>query len=114
MGELRTILPSAAADSSIPTTCINEIVRRADYDQNGVLDFHEFMNMVKTHELTLLYPNLNQMNGDDACIAAPRNVRRDVVQCGLEVYKCCPPPFIMPLLSLLEVFSLIERISQLF
>lgn len=101
MGE-QTILSSTAADSS------------ADYNQNGALDFHEFMNLVKTHELTLLYPNLNQMNGDAACIAAPRNVRRDVVQCGLEEYKCCPPPFIMPLLSLLEVFFLIGHISQLF
>ena len=114
MGELRTILPNAAADSSIPTTCINEIVRRADYDQNGVLDFHEFMNMVKTHELALLYPNLNKMFRAAAFIAVPRNERLDVVQSGLEEYKCCPPPFIMPLLSIIEVSFLIDYNYQFF
>lgn len=110
LGELRTILASAAADSSIPTTCINEIVRRADYDQNGVLDFHEFMNMVKTHELALLYPKLNKMFRAAAFIAVPRNERLDVVQSGLEEYKCCPPPFVMPLLSLIEVSSSITQL----
>lgn len=105
LGELRAHLTNAAAESSIPPSVIDKIIRRADADQNGVLDFPEFMSMVQTHELALLYPNLNRMMKAAAFIAVPRNERLDVMHSGLETYKCCPPPIIMPLLSLVEVIK---------
>ena len=94
----------SVSDSTIPPSVVDEIIVRADTDNNGVLDFPEFMSLVKTAELALLYPRLNKMMRTVAFIAVPRSERNDVVASGLEEYKCCPPPFLMPLLSLVEVY----------
>lgn len=77
----------------------------ADRDRNGVLDFREFMALVRTHDLAILYPKLNMMMRTAAYVVVPRGERNDVVKSGLEEYKCCPPPILMPLLSLIEVNS---------
>lgn len=77
----------------------------ADRDRNGVLDFREFMTLVRTHDLAILYPKLNMMMRTAAYVVVPRGERNDVVKSGLEEYKCCPPPLLMPLLSLIEVNS---------
>lgn len=82
---------------------INEIVWMADRDRNGVLDFREFMTLVRTHDLGVLYPKLNMMMRTAAYVVVPRGERTNVVKSGLEEYKCCPPPVLMPLLSLIEV-----------
>ena len=95
------------ADSSIPPAVIDEIIWRADRDRNGVLDFREFMSLVRTHELAILYPKLNMMMRTAAYMVVPRRERTNVVKTGLEQYKCCPPPILMPLLSLIEVMSLL-------
>jgi len=75
----------------------------ADRDRNGVLDFREFMTLVRTHDLGVLYPKLNMMMRTAAYVVVPRGERTNVVKSGLEEYKCCPPPLLMPLLSLIEV-----------
>lgn len=100
--ELRTLLNNVA-ESSIPPSVIDEIIKRADYDHNGVLDFPEFMSLVRTHELAVLYPKLNILMRTAAFVVVPRNERTDVVKSGIEDYKCCPPPILMPLLSLVEL-----------
>lgn len=82
---------------------IDEIIWRADRDRNGVLDFREFMTLVRTHELAKLYPKLSMMMRTAAYVVVPRKERSAVVKSGVEEYKCCPPPIIMPLLSLIEV-----------
>ena len=74
-----------------------------NYNWNRVLDFPEFMSLVRTHELAVLYPKLNMMMRTAAFVVVPRNERTDVVKSGIEDYKCCPPPILMPLLSLIEV-----------
>lgn len=102
LGEIRALLNNVA-ESSIPPKVIDEIIKRADYDHNGVLDFPEFMSLVRTHELAVLYPKLNMMMRTAAFVVVPRNERTDVVKSGIEDYKCCPPPILMPLLSLIEV-----------
>lgn len=61
------------------------------------------MSLVRTHELAVLYPKLNMMMRTAAFVVVPRNERTDVVKSGIEDYKCCPPPILMPLLSLVEV-----------
>lgn len=85
---------------------IDEIVWRADRDRNGVLDFREFMTLVKNHELAVLYPKLSMMMKTAAYVVVPRSERSNVLKTGLEEYKCCPPPILMPLLSLIEVIQL--------
>ncbi|XP_046647042.1 rhomboid-related protein 2-like [Daphnia pulicaria] len=101
LGELASLL--RRADSTIPASVINEIVWMADRDRNGVLDFREFMTLVRTHDLGVLYPKLNMMMRTAAYVVVPRGERTNVVKSGLEEYKCCPPPVLMPLLSLIEL-----------
>jgi len=102
LGELRSLLNSVS-DSTIPTTVLNEITRRADRDNNGVLDFEEFMDLIQSHELGVLQPRLHGILKAAAFTVVPQNERAAVIRSGLEEYKCCPPPLLMPILSLVEI-----------
>ena len=102
LGELRTML-SRVSDSSIPPDVLDEITWRADRDGNGVLDFQEFMDLVQCHELGVLKPSLHRVFKAAAFTVVPRSERAAVIRSGLEEYNCCPPPLLMPILSLIEV-----------
>lgn len=101
--ELRATLADAAINTHIPSNVIDYITALADKNNDGVLNFAEFMALVRTHELTLLYPNLNRAMKSAAFVVVPRSERSTVMRTYLEEYKCCPPPLMMPLLSLVEV-----------
>lgn len=105
MHELRETLTNVAFQTGIPSEIIEKIIKMADKDQNGVLDFQEFMTLVRTRELALLYPKLNLIMRSAAFVVVPRSERQVVMRTYLEEYKCCPPPFMMPLLSLVEVIN---------
>lgn len=72
------------------------------------------MTLVRTHELTKLYPKLSMMMRTAAYVVVPRKERANVVKTGVEAYKCCPPPIIMPLLSLIEVLYVKEYFEKEF
>ena len=103
LNELRATLANAATNTGVPPNVIEYITDLADKNHDGVLNFSEFMALVRTHELTLLYPNLNRVMRSAAFVVVPRSERPVVMRTYLEEYKCCPPPFMMPLLSLVEV-----------
>ena len=94
---------NSVSDSTIPSKVINEITRRADRDNNGVLDFEEFMDLIQSHELGVLQPRLHSILRAAAFTVVPQKERAAVIRSGLEEYKCCPPPLLMPILSLVEV-----------
>ena len=78
-------------------------MRRADTDHNGVLDFDEFMDLIQSHELGVLQPRLHSILKAAAFTVVPQKERAAVIHSGLVEYKCCPPPLLMPILSLVEV-----------
>jgi len=102
LGELRSLLNSVS-DSRIPPIVLNEIMRRADTDHNGVLDFDEFMDLIQSHELGVLQPRLHSILKAAAFTVVPQKERAAVIHSGLVEYKCCPPPLLMPILSLVEL-----------
>jgi len=102
LSELHSLLNSVS-DSTVPSKVINEITRRADRDNNGVLDFEEFMDLIQSHELGVLQPRLHSILRAAAFTVVPQKERAAVIRSGLEEYKCCPPPLLMPILSLVEI-----------
>lgn len=72
------------------------------------------MTLIKNHELAKLYPKFNMMMKTAAYVVVPRSERLNVLKTGLEEYKCCPPPILMPLLSLIEVNQFEDPIIKYF
>ena len=126
LSELSNALNSVSANG-IPAEVVNELAWRADRDHNGVLDFDglyfyiiknicyvlmlfvslEFMNLVRSHELGALQPKFHFLLKSAAFTVVPRTQRPQFIATHLqdaqETYSCCPPPLLMPILSMAEL-----------
>jgi len=75
--------------------------------KNGIIDFPEFMDLVRSHELGAMKPTFHRLLKTAAFAVVPRSQRPQVILTQLEdaheSYSCCPPPLLMPLLSAIEL-----------
>ncbi|KAK2708273.1 rhomboid-related protein 2-like [Artemia franciscana] len=88
---------------SLGQDVIEEIFFLCDKDSNGYLDEHEFMTMVKDHVLRRRHPDLHRLLSFASKVVVPQKSRREAVNIKVEEFRCCPPPLLFILLSLVEL-----------
>ncbi|KDR22447.1 rhomboid-related protein 2-like isoform X1 [Zootermopsis nevadensis] len=106
LSELKQMILSESFTKDIPEHTVRQIMKRADEDANGYIDYLEFMKMIKHKEVQSVMGR-----------ALNRYVRATVVQRAVGIdefdgtgdyeneYSCYPPVVCMILISLLEVIA---------
>ncbi|XP_064461137.1 rhomboid-related protein 2-like [Ornithodoros turicata] len=87
----------------VPKGVLDEIVERADWDNNGMLSYQEFKSMVNAHDLGEHRPRFHALVRYAARAVVPTRQRATVVRRYMDEYSCMPPPIFVMLVSLIEV-----------
>ncbi|OWA50006.1 putative Rhomboid-related protein 3 [Hypsibius exemplaris] len=90
-------------DLGLPEHIRDDMLRRADMNHDGYLDFHEFLRLI---ELVDSHAHLDRFHKAVALasyVVVPESERPQFVESELRHYNCCPPPLFMILISLTEL-----------
>ncbi|XP_017782023.1 PREDICTED: rhomboid-related protein 2-like [Nicrophorus vespilloides] len=105
--ELRDMIRSTAYEQGIPRHVIRAIHKSADVNMDGELDFQEFLYMVNNPDNELFFTKVQEKYSQYVKFLVPkrRRVLEETTVDGRyeDQYKCCPPPVIMILISLIEI-----------
>ncbi|EEB13444.1 conserved hypothetical protein [Pediculus humanus corporis] len=108
-------------NSEIPASTIRSILKKADTDEDGVLDLNEFLALVKSsREARGLFSNSLDKWVQTVCVVPKKGIcaeyTGDVTDAEIEYeehYSCCPPPLFMIIITVLELFAYIyDSIDQ--
>ncbi|KAK6640671.1 hypothetical protein RUM44_012368 [Polyplax serrata] len=101
-------------NNDIPANTIRTILRKADANEDGFLDLNEFLTIVKSsREVRGLFSQSVDKWVQTVCVVPRREVSpeyfgHDVTDAEYEDhYTCCPPPFFMILITILEMVAYI-------
>lgn len=86
-----------------PDNVIDEIVEWADLNNDGLLNYNEFLRMVHAHELGEARPRFQRIVRFAALAVVPKSQQAITVRRYIEEYNCFPPPIFLLLISLVEV-----------
>ncbi|KAK7074092.1 Rhomboid-related protein 2 [Halocaridina rubra] len=102
------ILHSEAADN-VPNSVIIQLLRKADENADGYIDFDEFQILEDTVDgvLTPRRYKKKDMVSHAALAVVPRSERTLDKRSYIEAYSCCPPPIIMILAALAEFVTFV-------
>ncbi|XP_022257509.1 rhomboid-related protein 3-like isoform X2 [Limulus polyphemus] len=114
LDELKVLLQSDASEISndFPEGVLDEILERADWDNDRMLSYEEFLRMVHAMELGLARPKFQRLVRIVAMTVVPKSERATTVRKYLEQYSCMPPPLFMIIASLGEFPHLQPLSSQ--
>ncbi|XP_049840019.1 uncharacterized protein LOC126284839 isoform X3 [Schistocerca gregaria] len=106
--ELKNIIRSASYERDIPDVAVREILRKADQDQNGYLEWDEFVQLVHMKEYRSLFAAVLGKYIRATVVPRHRLYEVDVVD-GTgeyeEQYSCWPPAVAMIFISIIENWS---------
>ncbi|CAL4122434.1 unnamed protein product, partial [Meganyctiphanes norvegica] len=85
---------------SFPDEVVTKLLTVADSDNNGYINFNEFVNLC---EKTKRSPGYRHLLRRGAFIVIPRSGRDAETRRYLDEYSCCPPPLFMISITLIEV-----------
>ncbi|XP_049767356.1 rhomboid-related protein 2-like [Schistocerca cancellata] len=106
--ELKNIIRSASYERDIPDVAVKEILRKADQDQNGYLEWDEFVRLVHMKEYRSLFAAVLGKYIRATVVPRHRLYEVDVVD-GTgeyeEQYSCWPPAVAMIFISIVEVIT---------
>lgn len=106
LAKFKTILHegrSPELNTDLPKEVIEEILQRADWDNDENLSYEEFLRMVHAMELGVARPMFQRLVRFAAFTVVPQKQRAMTVRYYMEEYKCCPPPLFMIIASLVEI-----------
>ncbi|XP_076344401.1 rhomboid-related protein 2-like isoform X2 [Tachypleus tridentatus] len=105
LDELKVLLQSDASEigDDFPEGVLDEILERADWDNNRMLSYKEFLQMVHTMELGSARPKFQRLVKILAMTVVPKSERATTVRKYLQQYSCMPPPLFMIIASLGEL-----------
>ncbi|XP_046980109.1 rhomboid-related protein 2-like [Schistocerca americana] len=106
--ELKNIINSESYEKDIPDSAVREIMRRADQDQSGYLEWNEFEKLVHMKEFHSLFGVA--INKYIHATVVPRSRLSQVDQVDgtgeyEEQYSCWPPAVCMIIISIVEVIT---------
>ncbi|XP_017782022.1 PREDICTED: rhomboid-related protein 2-like [Nicrophorus vespilloides] len=113
--ELRDMIRSTAYEQDIPKHVVKAIHRTADMNLDGELDFHEFLHMVNNPDNELFFSKVQEKYSQYVNFLLPKR-RRPLEETTVDgryedQYKCCPPPVIMILISLIEIILFVADLA---
>ncbi|CAG0884800.1 unnamed protein product [Darwinula stevensoni] len=111
--ELRQRIETSPAGDDIPQATLEEIVEKADLDENGFIDFEEFLDMIKGALAQEEHPWLAQVIIRAAFVVVPQNQRKQEVQRYVTEYSCIPPPLFCILISIIEFVIYVYYMAHL-
>ncbi|PNF37657.1 hypothetical protein B7P43_G11934 [Cryptotermes secundus] len=116
--ELRNLITSEGYSQDLPEVAVQRILRRADIDQNGYLDYTEFKEMVQSPEWRITLQNAVDQYVKFLVPARPVSI--DVTDTGDETsgrlvyyeshYRCWPPPLGMFIISIIEIATFVTDV----
>lgn len=121
--ELNNFINSSRG-KEIPSHVVQIVHRRADRNGDGTIDFNEFVHMIHHPENQLLFGHYMETIGKASKnyikLLVPRSHRvhkfdtdaTDVPGQYEDEYTCCPPPFGMVAISIIEIILFIVDESQ--
>ncbi|ODN05684.1 Rhomboid-related protein 3 [Orchesella cincta] len=99
LSDMRRYLSTPELRTYIPEDAIDSILRLADKNQNGMISYDEFLDMVVGYDyMASDRPFVRSALRAAAYTVVPRNERRYLAE-----YSCCPPPLFMILISFVEL-----------
>lgn len=90
-------------EEDIPHEVLDEIIDRAEWDQDGYIDYNEFLRMVNAREMGVQKPRLHRLIRFAVIVAVPKSQRRSVIRRYLEESNCSPPPFFLFSASIIQI-----------
>lgn len=101
--ELRDALTAANSGGRIPQSVIDRIARSADTNGDQIISYNEFLELVNrdaemAENMGFVSP-LQQLLMNISKVMLPRSRRPEY----MKQYSCCPPPFLMVLVSIVEM-----------
>lgn len=93
------ILQTKDADS-IPNALVVQLLRQADKNRDGYLDYDEYMRYA---EASAEYSRSRHVFNTAALSVIPRKERTAATRTYLQEYKCCPPALFMVTATLIEI-----------
>lgn len=109
-----------AGGSDLPPGVIEMALQKADMDRNKVLDYKEFVELMESQEMQDL--DHSQLTGfrqmlriavSSVVPARKNSMGEDYVEQYVDHYNCCPPPFFMILISLVELAMFIYYVQDM-
>ncbi|GAV06164.1 hypothetical protein RvY_16191 [Ramazzottius varieornatus] len=88
---------------SMPEQIRDDLLRRADLNRDGYLEFHEFLRLVELVDEHAHLDRFQKVLAIASYVVVPESDRPDFVESELRHYSCCPPPIFMILISLTEL-----------
>ncbi|XP_006609467.1 rhomboid-related protein 2 isoform X1 [Apis laboriosa] len=106
--ELRAMIRSSSYSNDIPTRVVHMIMRKADLDDSGYLDFPEFIAMIHRKDMQGVFGHLVQRYVQSMVPQRPTTfqiARSSDITDGQyeEEYSCKPPALAMIIISILEI-----------
>lgn len=99
LSEIRRLLSMPELRTYIPEDAIDTILHLADKDQNGMLNYDEFLDMVVGYDyMASDRPFVRSALRAAAFTVVPKSERRYLAE-----YSCMPPPLFMIFVSLVEI-----------
>lgn len=111
LSELRNLITSENYAQDLPDSAVHRILRRADSDQNGYLDYTEFRQMIESPDWHIAIQEALRHYIQNTVPGRPV-VTVDTADFSDEYavdytyenhYRCCPPPFGMLIISIVEI-----------
>ncbi|XP_046682833.1 rhomboid-related protein 2 [Homalodisca vitripennis] len=103
LSELKTMLSSSHFNHDIPDRVVTQIIKNADADKNGFLDFNEFLRLVESDEGKRLFSRY--INSYVRTVIPRRTwTRHDIIDGEYEdQYTCSPPALGLLIISIIEI-----------
>ncbi|GFG28877.1 hypothetical protein Cfor_06254 [Coptotermes formosanus] len=106
LAELRRIIRSDSYTKDIPEHTVKQILKRADEDANGYIEYPEFLKMIRHREMQGVMGRA--LNRYVRTAVVQRKVTADEVDLAGDYereYSCYPPTVSMILISMIEVIA---------
>jgi len=106
LAELRRLIHSESYVRDIPKHAVKQILKRADEDENGYLDYQEFLEMIHSKETQNVMAHA--FNRYVQTVVVQRTLPGDQVDVPGDYEKelsCCPPPVCMIIISMIQVIA---------
>ncbi|KAK3782434.1 hypothetical protein RRG08_033075 [Elysia crispata] len=110
--DLRRVLREPDYRSLLPPDKVHELVDVTDFNMGRSVKYDEFVRIVLGRTTDDLYSDLGSSDGDskqETCLAGMYRVvgrntaQQNIVEEKAEKYRCLPPPFLMVLITVLQI-----------
>ncbi|KAG1714270.1 Rhomboid-related protein 2 [Nymphon striatum] len=103
LDDFKQVVNKTKLSEDFPPEVLDEIIERADWDNNRMLNFEEFLRMVHAYDLGSARPRFQRLVKFAASTVVSRKYRASTVRKYMEEYSCMPPPFFLLLISIVEL-----------